>query len=135
MVGILFPHSAKAARPRIDTETSRDDEGGEYITTFRGAKVYTQFEKNPRLEIKTIKSPSEQRTVYEVLSAGFFNEDQPFVTISVDNMAKCFALPKSLCDWVRSAVLHRLTTGDNFFPCKVEFSFINGRYDANYALP
>jgi len=36
---------------------------------------------------------------------------------------------------VRSAVLHRLTTGDNFFPCKVEFSFINGRYDANYALP
>ena len=90
----------------------------------RGGKVYFDSRKQPLLPLH------EGSRILDVLSVGIDRKFTPIVTIQENGEAECFRLPNELSGWVYS-VVGMATDGINFFPAKVIFSNINGRYYAN----
>ena len=90
----------------------------------RGGKVYFDSRKQPLLPLH------EGSQILDVLSVGIDRKFTPIVTIQENGEAECFRLPNELSGWVYS-VVGMATDGINFFPAKVIFSNINGRYYAN----
>ena len=69
----------------------------------------------------------EGSQTFEVLSVGVDQKFTPIVTILKDGKSECFRLPDELSEWA-SSVVGMASMGINFFPAKVAFSNIDGRY-------
>lgn len=91
-------------------DTSKD-----YFLNRRGAKVYFDINKQPRLEIKN------GRLICDVLAVGFSKERVPLITITEGNEAKCYRIPMELSDWAMDLV-GLANMGENLFPSRVVFS-------------
>ena len=87
----------------------------------RGGKVYYDSRKQLLLPLH------EGSQTFEVLSVGVDQKFTPTVTILKDGKSECFRLPDELSEWA-SSVVGMASMGINFFPAKVAFSNIDGRY-------
>lgn len=93
------------------------------VTNNKGAKVYLDPQKNKELEIKPGKNE------YLVLSVGFMGTF-PMVTIQEKNRVNCYRLPIEYSEWAEMVVA-MANRGINYFPEKVVFSRIHGKYYAD----
>ncbi len=92
----------------------------EFFLNERGAKVYYESSKQPKLVI-----PSGGSTL-DVLSVGFNKENIPLITIVENDNINCYRLPTELLDWIitLTGIAHM---GEKLLPAKVIFSqTING---------
>lgn len=87
----------------------------------RGGKVYYDSRKQLLLPLH------EGSQTFEVLSVGVDQKFTPIVTILKDGKSECFRLPDELSECA-SSVVGMASMGINFFPAKVAFSNIDGRY-------
>lgn len=90
----------------------------------KGGKVYFDVRKQPFLTLP------EGSQIFEVLSVGFMQKFTPIITILQEGKAECFRLPDELSEWAWY-VVSMTNVGTDFFPCKVMFSNIKGRYYAD----
>ena len=90
----------------------------------RGGKVYFDSKKQRLLPLH------EGSQIFDVLSVGVDQKFTPTVTILKDGESECFRLPNELSEWACS-VIGMAAMGMNFFPAKVIFSNVNGRYYAD----
>lgn len=72
----------------------------------------------------------EGSQIFEVLSVEFMQKFTPIITILQEGKAECFRLPDELSEWAWY-VVSMTNVGTDFFPCKVMFSNIKGRYYAD----
>lgn len=96
----------------------------EYFLNQRGAKVYFDVNKQPKLEI------SDGERLCDVMSVGFSREMIPLITISDLGEAKCYKLPIELADWATTLVGFA-NMGENLFPAKVIFHKTKDGYYAD----
>lgn len=96
----------------------------EYTFNQRGAKVYINPNKQPKLEL------IEGETNLEVLSVGLNSLFEPIITILERNKPMCYRLPVELCDWV-TTVLTLANSGERIFPAEVIFTKKNEKYFAD----
>ena len=68
--------------------------------------------------------------IFDVLSVGVDQKFTPTVTILKDGESECFRLPNELSEWACS-VIGMAVMGMSFFPAKVIFSYVSGRYYAD----
>lgn len=101
-----------------------NDNSKEYFLNRRGAKVFFESSKQPKLKI------NNNQEVFEVLSVGFSNDNSPMVTVSTTNEPMCFRIDDSLAGWAMMLV-GLANRGDNIFPCKVAFSISEGQWFAD----
>ncbi|MBT9285900.1 hypothetical protein ABRD05_16535 [Bacillus velezensis] len=96
-----------------------------YIVNGAGAKVFSDINKNKKLDIPNLKDTSESGRVYTVLSVGFL-DTHPLATIE-DEKGNPIArlLPRDLTPWVLSTIDLK-KRGVNLLPEKVEFGKIDG---------
>ena len=90
----------------------------------RGGKVYFDSKKQRLLPLH------KGSQIFDVLSVGVDQKFTPTVTILKDGESECFRLPNELSEWACS-VIGMAAMGMNFFPAKVIFSNVNGRYYAD----
>ena len=88
-----------------------------------GGKVYFDSKKQPFLPLHGVSQ------TFEVLSVGVDQNFIPTVTVLKDGKSICFRLPEELKEWACSVVGIALR-GMKFFPAKVAFSKVKGKYDA-----
>ncbi|MCV0023421.1 hypothetical protein [Bacillus sp. XT-2] len=96
-----------------------------YIVNGAGAKIFSDINKNKKLDIPNLKNDSETGRVYTVLSVGFIGT-HPLATIedeAGDPTARL--LPEDLTSWVLSTIDFK-KRGVNLLPEKVEFGKIDG---------
>ena len=96
----------------------------ESFLNHKKGKVYFDLQKQPLLSL-----PSGSQT-FDVLSIGIDEKYTPTVTILKNGKPKCFRLPNELSEWAQS-VIGFAAMGQNFFPTKVTFSYVNGKYYAD----
>ena len=89
------------------------DEIGEYILNNRGAKIYIEPNKQPKLKI--IK-----KICLCVEAVGFNKFQKPIVTIKQNNKFIAYELDEQLYSWAFDCVALSYN-GTNLFPSKVEF--------------
>ena len=90
----------------------------------RGGKVYFDSRKQRLLPLH------EGSQIFDVLSVGVDRKFTPTVTILKDGESECFRLPNELSEWACS-VIGMAAMGMSFFPAKVIFSNVSGRYYAD----
>lgn len=96
----------------------------EYFRNSRGAKVYFDINKQPKLQLEY----GEKKL--HVLSVGRSKEGIPLVTIASEPENLCLRLPYQLDDWVIWAVGMAMQ-GEKRFPADVIFSKTNDGYYAD----
>ena len=96
----------------------------EYFRNNRGAKVYFDINKQPKLQLEY----GEKKL--HVLSVGRSKEGIPLVTIASEPENLCLRLPYQLDDWVIWAVGMAMQ-GEKRFPADVIFSKTNDGYYAD----
>ena len=96
----------------------------EYFRNSRGAKVYFDINKQPKLQLEY----GEKK--FHVLSVGRSKEGIPLVTIASEPENLCLRLPYQLDDWVIWAVGMAMQ-GEKRFPADVIFSKTNDGYYAD----
>lgn len=96
----------------------------EYFRNNRGAKVYFDINKQPKLQLEY----GEKKL--HVLSVGRSKEGIPLVTIASEPENLCLRLPYQLDDWVIWAVGMAMQ-GERRFPADVIFSKTNDGYYAD----
>lgn len=97
------------------------DSDTEFFLNQRGAKVYFDFEKQPKLPLR------EGSQTFDVLSVGVNKNFVPLITILKDGEPMCFRLPEELSEWA-FGVVGMANMGTNLFPSKVTFTCIIGKY-------
>lgn len=107
--------SRRCSKPVCDFVKTIGDTSKGYFLNRRGAKVYFDINKQPRLDIKN------GRLICDVLVVGFSKEMVPLITITEGNEAKCYRIPMELSDWAMDLV-GIANMGENLFPSKVMFS-------------
>ena len=93
----------------------------EYFRNNRGAKVYFDINKQPKLQLEY----GEKK--FHVLSVDHSKEGVPLVTIASEPENMCLRLPEQLSEWAMT-VIGMANMGENLFPSEVVFSRIKGRY-------
>ena len=96
-------------------------ETDEYFRNNKGAKIYFDVNKQPKLLI------NEGYNKYLVLSVGFDKDGNPLATIASEPENLCFRLPEQLSEWAMT-VIGMANMGENLFPSEVIFSRIKSRY-------
>ena len=99
-------------------------EAEEYFRNSRGAKVYFDVNKQPKLQLEY----GEKKL--HVLSVGRSKEGIPLVTIASEPENLCLRLPYQLDDWVKW-VIGMAMQGEKLFPADVIFSKTNDGYYAD----
>ena len=97
----------------------------DYILTQRGAILYNDESKQPRLSLP------EGSTTKHVLSAGITRTGKPMATIQEENEVVCYILPDWYLDWCQTCVGISLGLGVNLFPAYVEFTRKGNAYSAD----
>ena len=96
----------------------------EYIVNERGAKIYLDESKQPRL-VLTGGSITQR-----VLSVGFTGSMSPMATIDEGDEVVAYILPKEYLGWCQTCVGMAIS-GTNMFPADVVFSLVDGKYYAD----
>ncbi|MED2040182.1 hypothetical protein P4V58_24055 [Bacillus wiedmannii] len=109
--------------------------------------IHNHINNYPYLNIPMIINENDG-IIYEVLSAGFHNNDAvamittdgftttrvntPIVTVKNDDSSiQVFRLPLELDYWVLSC-MHAASIGKNPFPCKVAFGIIDTKFHVEF---
>ena len=101
-----------------------DNKNKEYFFNQHGAKVFFDSNKQPILRL------NKSSQMFEILSVGINSDSIPLVTIMENDKPLCFKLPTELQEWVLT-VVGFANSGIKFFPCRVVFSIVNGKYYAD----
>lgn len=89
----------------------------------RGGRIYFDSKKQPLLPLE------KDNQTFEVLSVGVDQRLTPLVTILQNGKPECYRLPNELSEWACNAV-GIAAMGMNFFPTKITFVKIDGKYYA-----
>ncbi len=100
------------------------DSTKEFFLNQRGAKVYFDSEKQPKLPL------CDGSQTFDVLSVGVDKNLVPLITILKDRAPMCFRLPEELSEWALS-VVGMANMGTNLFPSKVTFTCVCGKFYAD----
>lgn len=106
------------------TPIPRENIKTDFYLNQRGAKVYYDINKQPKLVIHN------GNVKYKVLSVGFDKSKVPLVTVQEKGSAVCYRLPKQLLDWAFT-VVSLANISENLFPSEVLFTKKNGKYFAD----
>lgn len=97
------------------------NDSAEYFFNQKGAKVYKDISRQPKLRIR------EGHNQYMVLSVGIDKNGVPLVTIEENKKANCYRIPDKYTDWAITMV-GMANSGIKILPEEVVFSLVNGKY-------
>lgn len=96
----------------------------DYFRNSRGAKIYSNIDKQPVLEIK------EGQNKFFFLSVGNSKEGFPLATIANEPENICYRLPIQLSEWAMT-VVGMTMMGEKLFPVEVVITKIKDNYYAD----
>ena len=100
-----------------------EENNGEYFTNQRGAKIFYDIQKQPKLIIK------DKVTIY-ALSVGLDKTGIPLVTVFEDKTPVCYRLPVEYREWAETLVGFA-NMGEHVLPATILFTKKDNHYYAD----